>query len=53
MADPKMVELGIMPDAEAYKPAYSNYIRNGLFVQFTRIELGKQNAEERTCRTAS
>lgn len=45
MADPKLVELGIMPNAEAYKPAYSNYIRNGLFVQFTRIELGKQNTE--------
>ncbi len=45
MADPKLVELGIMPDAEAWKPAYSNYIRNGLFVQFTRVELGKQNTE--------
>lgn len=45
MADPKMVELGIISDAEAYKPAYSNYIRNGLFVQFTRVELGKQNTE--------
>lgn len=45
MADPKLIELGIMPNAEAYKPAYSNYIRNGLFVQFTRVELGKQNTE--------
>lgn len=45
MADPKLVELGIMPNTEAYKPAYSNYIRNGLFVQFTRVELGKQNTE--------
>lgn len=45
MADPKLVELGIIPNAEAYKPAYSNYIRNGLFVQFTRVELGKQNTE--------
>ena len=45
MADPKLVELGIMPNAEAYKPAYSNYIRTGLFVQFTRVELGKQNTE--------
>ena len=45
MADSKLVELGIMPNAEAYKPAYSNYIRNGLFVQFTRVELGKQNTE--------
>lgn len=44
-ADPKMVELGIMPDKDAYKAEYSNYIRNGLFVQFNRIELGRQNTE--------
>ena len=44
-ADPKMVELGIMPDAEAYKAEYSAYIRNGLFVQFNRVELGRPNTE--------
>lgn len=44
-ADPKMVELGIMPDKEAYKAEYSNFIRNGLFVQFNRIELGSKNTE--------
>jgi len=44
-ADPKMVELGIMPDSEAYKAEYSNYIRNGLFTQFTRVELGRPNTE--------
>ena len=44
-ADPKMVELGIMPDPEAYKTEYSNYIRNGLMVQFTRVELGRPNTE--------
>ncbi len=44
-ADPKMVELGIMPDGEAYKAEYSNYIRNGLMVQFNRVELGRQNTE--------
>lgn len=44
-ADPKMVELGIMPDMEAYKAQYSSYIRNGLFTQFTRVELGKPNTE--------
>ncbi|MBQ7750673.1 MAG: dihydrofolate reductase [Bacteroidales bacterium] len=44
-ADPKMVELGIMPDMEAYKAQYSNYIRNGLMVQFTRVELGRPNTE--------
>lgn len=41
MADPKMLELGILPDSEAYKAAYLSYIRNGLFTQFVRIDLGK------------
>ena len=45
MADPKLVELGILPDPEAYKAQYSSYIRNGLFTQFNRIELGKKNTE--------
>ena len=44
-ADPKMVELGIMPDPEAYKAEYDNYIRNGMMVQFTRVELGRPNTE--------
>ena len=44
-ADPKLVELGIIPDAEAYKAQYSNYIRNGIMVQFTRVELGRKNTE--------
>ncbi len=44
-ADPKMVELGIMPDPDAYKAEYDNYIRNGLMVQFTRVELGRPNTE--------
>ena len=44
-ADPKMVELGIMPSPEAYKAEYANYIRNGLMVQFTRVELGRPNTE--------
>ena len=44
-ADPKMVELGIMPDPEAYKAEYENYIRNGLMVQFTRVPLGDLNTE--------
>ncbi len=45
IADPKMVELGIIPDKEAYKAHYSGYIRNGLFTQFTRVELGRPNTE--------
>ncbi|MBQ1865772.1 MAG: dihydrofolate reductase [Bacteroidales bacterium] len=45
IADPKMIELGIMKDKEAYKAQYSGYIRNGLMTQFTRVELGRQNTE--------
>ena len=44
-ADPKLVELGIMPDKDAYKAEYASYIRNGIFVQFNRIELGRQVTE--------
>ena len=45
LADPKLVDLGILPDMEAYKAQYSSYIRNGIFTQFTRVELGKKNME--------
>ena len=44
-ADPKLIELGIVPSEEAYKAEYSSYIRNGLFTQFTRVELGRPNTE--------
>lgn len=45
IADPKLVELGILPDGEAFKSAYSSYIRGGIFVQFSRVEPGKKNTE--------
>ena len=45
IADPKLVELGILPDMEAYKAQYANYIRNGIMVQFNRVEFGKKNTE--------
>ena len=45
LADPKLVELGILPDTEAYKAQYSSYIRNGILTQFTRVEFGKKNME--------
>ena len=45
IADPKMVELGIMPDNEAYKAEYCSYIRNGLMTQLARVELGKDVTE--------
>jgi dipeptidyl-peptidase-3 len=41
MADPKMVELGLLPDKEAYKAQYYSYLMNGLMTQLTRIQPGK------------
>jgi dipeptidyl-peptidase-3 len=43
--DPKLVELGLMPDLDVGKAAYDNYIRNGLMVQLSRLELGDQIEE--------
>ncbi len=45
LADPKMVELGLLPDGEAYKSQYYTYILNGLMTQLVRIEPGN-NIEE-------
>jgi dipeptidyl-peptidase III len=45
MGDPKVVELGLLPDKEAYKAEYYSYIMNGLMTQLTRIQPGK-NIEE-------
>ncbi|MBP8011530.1 MAG: dihydrofolate reductase [Parabacteroides sp.] len=45
IADPKLVELGLVPDAEAYKAEYYKFVMNGLMSQLVRIELGK-NVEE-------
>lgn len=45
MLDPKLVEIGVMPDLEAGKSAYDAYIRNGLVVQLSRLELGEQLEE--------
>ncbi len=44
-ADPKMVELGILPNMECYKAQYCDFIRNGLMSQLARIELGKTITE--------
>lgn len=43
--DPRMVELGLVPDAEAYKAEYYAYMMNGLMTQLVRIEPGC-NVEE-------
>ncbi|MBR6367496.1 MAG: dihydrofolate reductase, partial [Bacteroidaceae bacterium] len=45
IADPKIVELGLLPDNEAFKAEYDSYIRNGLMTQLTRIVLGKDLEE--------
>jgi dipeptidyl-peptidase III len=45
LMDPKMIELGIVPDTNMAKAEYNSYIRNGLMTQLTRIEPGK-NIEE-------
>lgn len=45
VADPKLVELGIIPNKEAYKAEYYKFMMNGLMTQLTRIEPGK-NIEE-------
>lgn len=45
MGDDKMVELGLLPDMEAYKAQYLTYIRNGICVQFSRVEPGRPNTE--------
>jgi len=39
--DPKLVELGVLPNEEAAKAAYDMAVRNGLMTQLTRVELGK------------
>lgn len=41
LADPKMVELGLVTGENEYKAEYISYIRNGLMTQLTRIESGK------------
>lgn len=45
IADPKLVELGLLPNMEAYKAQYYTYMQNGLLTQAVRIKLGN-NIEE-------
>ena len=45
MADPKLVELGVMPNADAYKAGYYQQMMNGLMTQLVRIKPG-DNLEE-------
>lgn len=45
IADQKLVELGLTPNAEAYKSQYYSYLMNGLLTQLVRIEEGDQIEE--------
>lgn len=45
IADAKFLELGLVPDAEAYKSQYYTYMMNGLLTQLTRIQPGNEIEE--------
>lgn len=45
LADPKLVELGLIDNPEAYKAEYYKYMMNGLMTQLVRIEPGKDVEE--------
>ncbi|MDD7097576.1 MAG: dihydrofolate reductase [Prevotella sp.] len=45
LADSKLVEMGLLPDAEAYKASYIQQMMNGLLTQMVRIKLGDQIEE--------
>lgn len=45
LADPKMIELGLLNNPEAYKAEYYKYILNGFMTQLMRIEPGKDIEE--------
>jgi dipeptidyl-peptidase-3 len=45
MADAKMLELGLLPDKDAYKSEYYKFMMNGLLTQLVRINLGDEIQE--------
>ena len=45
VADAKLIELGLLPDADAYKAQYYTYMMNGLMTQLVRIEPGNDIEE--------
>lgn len=45
LADPKLIELGLLDNPDAYKASYYKYILNGLMTQLMRIEPGKDVEE--------
>ncbi len=52
IADPKLTELGLTPNGEAYKSQYYTYMMNGLMTQLVRIKPGN-NIEEAHMRNRS
>ena len=45
LADPKLQELGILDNPDAYQAEYYKYMMNGLMTQLNRIEFGKDVEE--------
>ncbi|MCM1337165.1 MAG: dipeptidyl peptidase 3 [Candidatus Amulumruptor caecigallinarius] len=45
LADPKLIELGLLDNPDAYKAEYYKYMLNGLMTQLMRIEPGKDIEE--------
>lgn len=45
LPDPKMVELGLTPNEEAFKAEYYSFMMNGLMTQLVRIDLGNSVEE--------
>ena len=45
VADPKLVELGLLSSPDAYKAQYYTYLMNGLMTQLVRIEPGNSVEE--------
>lgn len=45
LADDKLIELGLLPNADAYKSEYYKFMMNGLMTQLVRVEAGKDIEE--------
>ena len=45
LADPKLIEMGLLDNPDAYKAEYYKYILNGMMTQLQRIEPGKDVEE--------
>src|SRR6185436_16723250 len=46
IVDPKLIEIGVMPNLEVGKSEYDRYIMNGLMVQLTRLPANENQLEE-------